>query len=144
MKLTVQRIMELIPVVTAIIQRDAPMPQKGKYRFARMHAKLMAEFAPANDRRNAMIKAYDFPQMVPNPNYLDGVPADQPREIPTGEFTLPPDKVEEFNAAWAPIAEEEVEVDIRPIPLAQIDLGDATVGSVSTAEFSILGDLVEE
>lgn len=36
MKLTVQRVMDVLPLITAIINEKRPMPQKGKYRLAQL------------------------------------------------------------------------------------------------------------
>lgn len=142
MKLKAGHVWEATQMVAQIIRAGRPMPQKGKYRLARMHAKLMPEFTIINDQRDALIRSYEFHAKVNGPST---------REDPLGqdiidspEFTVPANKLEEFSAAWAKIAEEEIEVDVQPIPLAQLDLGDDTNGSVEASELAVLGTLVEE
>lgn len=142
MKLKVQAMIDATEAVAKIINSDRPMPLKGKYRMARLHAKLFPEYTTAIQRRDAMITAYGFHPMVPPP-------ASQENPLRMGEveseaFAVPPDKTAEFTAAWAEIGSEEIEVDVEPIPLAQLDLGDAVVGSITANELITLGPLVKE
>lgn len=130
MKLTVQQVFDALPVITNIINERRPIPQKGAYRLARLHAKLLREYATISEQRDGMIKAYDTPEMV--------------HDAPTGNFTVPANKLAEFNAAWADVAKEEIEVDVQPVPLAQLDLGDDKAASINAHELVILGDLVSE
>ena len=143
MKLTVQKALDTTLTLTNIINRAPAMPIKGKYRLARMHAKLLPEFNLANAKRDELITAYGFHPMeqVPAPT------AEEPDAIelrPSDKFAVPPDKLTEFAAAWKEIAEEEIEVDVQPIPLAQLDLGDNKNGSLEAHEIIVLGDLVTE
>lgn len=145
MKLKVQHVMDALLLITAIIQEKRKLPQKGGYRLARLHAKLLPEFTTANEQRNALIKAYDFPLMVEGPrSHEDRLHMRNGPMVPSDQFTVPPDKLEEFAANWAKIAEEEIEVDCQPIPLEQLDLGPNVPGSIEAHEFAVLGDLVQE
>lgn len=149
MKLKVQHLMDATIVITSIIREDRPLPQKGKYRLARMHPKLDKEFQIVNERRNDMIKAYGHHPLVPNPAFnreaAEGVdPASIPEFIPHTEFSVPEDKLAEFQAAWEEIANEEIEVEIQPIPLEQLILSDNTDGCIGAHELIVLGDLVQE
>lgn len=134
MKLTAGRVFDVLPAITQIINEDRPMPQKGKYRLARLYSKLLPEFEVIAKQRDALIRAYDSPQMMSDNGVL----------VPTGEFTVPFDKLAEFNLSWAEIAKEEIDVDIQPIPFAHLDLGDDRNGALSAAELIALGDLVAE
>lgn len=158
MKLKVQHLMDATLVISEIIRDNRPMPQKGKYRLARMHPKLNHEFLIVNARRDELIKAYDFHPMVPNP--ANTVPDEMreteaalgniaqlvPKMVPAlDQWAVPPEKFDEFKAAWEPITQEEIEVDVEPIPLAQLCFEDPNVdGSISGHEFIVLGDLVKE
>jgi hypothetical protein len=149
--------MDATLILSQIIREDRPMPQKGKYRLARMHPKLNAEFMIINTRRDEMITAYNHHGMIPNPEnnltdeareamvaagHLDKLP---PKEIEDPQFSVPADKLAEFQAAWKEIAESEIEVDVQPLPLDQIVFpGDLDNGSITAHEFIILGDLVVE
>lgn len=148
MKLKVQQVFDATLTLSQIIRDQngvpradgttaipRPMSQKGKYRLARMHAKLLPEYTVANERRDAMIKAYDHHPMVPANDGAEGM-------VTSPEFRVPDDKLPEFNAAWGEIAEQEIELDVEPIPLAMLDLGDTTDGSIQAAELILLGDLV--
>lgn len=151
MKLKVSHLMDATLVINAITSENRPMPQKGKYRIARMSAKLTAEFEIINRKRNEMITAYNTPQLMPNPAYNEAATGtvDDPItpkfiKSPT-EFMVPADKLAEFTAAWAEIAAEEIEVNVEPIPLSQLSLeGNDKDGSITAQELTILGDLVSE
>lgn len=139
MKLKVQHLMDAVLVISQIIREQGqdlrPMPQKGRYRLARMHAKLLPEFTTINTKRDEMISAYGYHQLVAGPDDT---------QVESANFAVPADKMDEFTAAWKEIAGEEIEVDVEPIPLAQLDLGDGTDGSISANEFIVLGALVAE
>lgn len=139
MKLKVQQVFDVTLLVTQIIRENRPMPQKGKYRLSRLHAKLLPEFTTANARRDEMITAYQHHETttVPMP---DGTETTTTAE----QFSVPTDKMPEFNAAWKEIADEEIEIEIDPIPLAYLDLGDKADGSISANELVTLADLVKE
>lgn len=134
MKLKVQQVMDAVLTLSKIIRDARPMPQKGKYRLARMHAKLLPEFTTINDKRDELIKAYDHHPM----EMVDGV------ECASQNFAVPADKMAEFGANWKEIADEEIEIDVEPMPLAQLDLGDAADGSIEASELIVLGELVKD
>lgn len=147
MKLSIQHVMDATLVISQIIREDRKLPQKGKYRLARMHPKLNKEFATVNAQRDEMIIAYGFHPKVPNPAFNqpaeEGV--DVPEFIESPEYAVPADKLEEFQAKWSEFADQEIEINIEPIPLEQLCFpGDAEDGSITAHEFIILGDLVKE
>ena len=157
MKLKVQHLMDATLVISTIIREDRNLPQKGKYRLARMHPKLNKEFLLVNAQRDEMIKAYDHREMVPNPAGAipDEVRADiaasgnihqlAPKMIESPEWSVPADKIAEFMAAWQEIADQEIEVDVEPLPLDQLCFpGDLADGSIAAHEFIVLGGLVVE
>jgi hypothetical protein len=144
--------------MSQIIREDRPLPQKGKYRLARMHPKLNAEFLIINAKRDDLIKAYNHHGMIPNPaaaqindemreaivtsGHLDKLP---PKMIENPEWSVPDDKIEEFQTAWKEIADEVIEVAVEPIPLDQLCFpGDLAEGSITAHEFIVLGDLIAE
>lgn len=135
MQLKVQQVYDATLVISRIINDNRPMPQKGKYRLARMHAKLYAEYVTINERREAMIKAYDVHETVINA---------AGESVPTENFMVPAYKLEEFNAAWKIIGDEVIDVDVTPIPLGYLDLGEERDGSISSNEIITLGELVTE
>lgn len=135
MKLTAQHVFDAAPIVAQIIREQRPMPQKGSYRLARLHKALAAEYATVCERRDALIVAYDHKVKV-----KDAAGNDTDQEI----SSVPADKAAEFFAAWKEIADEEIEVNVEPIPLVYIDLGDETAGSIRANELITLGELVCE
>lgn len=139
MKLKVQHVMDAMLVVTNIINRQAPMPQRGKYLLARMHTKLLPEFKIIDERRDAMIKAYGNPQTKLETNPETGVTFEVPVE---GQWQVPKESMPEFTAAWKIIGEEEIDVEIQPIPLSAICMPDGTDGLIEASEFITLGELV--
>lgn len=122
MKLTVQQVFDATQTLATIISENRPLPQKGRYRVARMHAKLLPEFTVANDQRTAKIMAYE------NTNEA-GQPAVPDAEMPG------------FIAWWNEMASETIEVNIDPIPIDQLCI-DGQEASISFAEFAVLADLV--
>jgi hypothetical protein len=151
MKLKLQHLMDATLIISQIIREERPMPQKGKYRLARMHPKLDKEFQTINTQRNDMIKAYNFHPMIPNPAFnqpraedpLAEANTDVPEMIEHVEFSVPVDKLDEFNKHWTEFAEQEIELDIEPIPLEQLCLPDDKNGSIEANELIVLGDLVK-
>ena len=158
MKLKVQHLMDATLILAQIVQENRLMPQKGKYRIARMHAKFMPEALLIHNRRDDMIRAYDTKQVIPNPEYemlgeegrkaiidsgfIDKLP---PATIETGEYTVPEDKLPEFNAAWSEMAAQEIEIDVQPIPLDQLCFDNRDIdGGIMAQEILILGDLIAE
>ena len=136
MKLTVQKLMDATLVLAQIIRDRRPLPQKGSYRLARMHSKLLPEFTTINSKRDEIITAYNYhPVSGRNP---DG------EDVFDENFAVPAGNMDEFTAAWKEIGDEEIEVDVQPIPLSQLDLGDSVEGSISAGELITLGDLVTE
>jgi hypothetical protein len=127
--------------VAAIIRERRPMPQKGKYRIARLHAKLLPEFTALDARREDIIKAYDHHEMVSGPKTKDD-PLGQ-NEVLAEEFSVPADKLTEFSKAWAEITDEEIDVDVEPVPLDQLSF-EGVDGSIHANELIALGDLVKE
>lgn len=126
MKLTVLHVFNATPILTQIINERRTLPLKGAYRVARMHAKLVAEFQMIAQKRDALILAYGY---------------NGPDDLPPAP-QVPPDKIEEFSARWADLASEEIEIDVEPIPLSQLDLGDDEAGSITALELISLGPLV--
>lgn len=116
MMLKVQTVFDATQVLATIINENRHMPTKGKYRVARMHAKLFPEFTTANDQRSEKILSYEHRNE-----------ADQP--------SVPDDKMPEFIAWWKEVASEEIEVNVEPIPIDLLD-------NISYAEFQTLAELV--
>lgn len=126
MKLKAQTVYNATLIVAGIIREKRPLPTKGSYRLARLHAKLSPEFDVLNRKRDAMIRTIGVQDE-------DGI-----------NYTVPDEKMPEFTADWAEIAEEEIEVDVEPIPLSQLDLGPNVASSITAGELLELGDLVAD
>lgn len=139
MKLTVQQIIDVTLVVSQIIREQRPMPQRGKFRLARMHMKLLPEFNTINGQRDAMITAYGVHQTKSTTDPETGAVVTEE----TPEWIVPPEHMDEFTAAWSKISSEEIDIDLQPLVLADIDNGDAN-GSIETSELITLGELIAE
>lgn len=151
MKLKAQQVFDATLAVSQIIRDNRPMPTKAAYRLARLHAKLLPEFQTLTARRDEMIKAYDHHPMILVHDYDSNESVPKTKENPLGqrlepsaEFSVPADKLPEFNAAWKEIGDQEIEVDVEPVPLSCFDLGASMASPISASEFVILGDLVKE
>ncbi len=155
MKLKLQNLMDATLILRAIISQQRPMPLKGKYRVSRMFAKLAPEFDRINAERDDLIRSYNTHQKIRVPmskeesaavlaaNPDEGV-IDLFKEIDGPEFVVPPEKTEEFHAAMAERMSADIEIDVEPIPLAMLDLGDDVDGAIEANELQALGDLVTE
>lgn len=141
MKLKLQHLMDSTLVLTNIINERRPMPQKGKYLVARLHAKLLPEFKLIDARRDEMIKAYDQPQMKAETDAETGNVTLTPVD---GQWQVPADKMPEFTAAWKAAGQEEIDVDVQPIPLSSMSLPNGSDGAIEASELITLGDLVSD
>lgn len=121
MKLTAQQVFDAHQLLTQVILERRPMPLKGAYRLARLHAKLLPEFKVIEENRNGII--------------LD---------LAKGERAVPDDKMDEFRAQWGELAGDVIELDVQPIPLAMLDLNPDGEGCFNAQELLTLGDLVAE
>ena len=138
MLLKVSHVFQATPVVTQIINTNRQMPQKASYRLARLYAKLKPEYDIILARRNAMIEAYGHKEMLTAKDMTTGEDVQTEAE----NFSVPLDRMPEFTAAWNEVAAEEIEVDVQPIPLAQLDNGGAS--AISAGELVVLDTLVTE
>ena len=140
MLLKIGHIYQATPVLDRIISEKRPLPQKGSYRIARLYGKLKPEYDLIYKRRDAMIEAYQHKEML------------SAKDVETGEvvlteaenFSVPADKVTEFYAAWAEVANEEIEVAVEPVPLAMLSKSDSEDGAITALELLALDDLVTE
>jgi hypothetical protein len=146
-KLTADRILISLQIISSIIREKRPMPQKGKFAFARMHAALLPEFKTINEQRDEIIKAYDFHPMVPRP----AKPTDSEEDFAKGfvmelseDFAVPEDKMAEFAEKWKEIGETEITLNVEPISIKLFDLGAMTDGSIEANEILEMGDLITE
>lgn len=139
MKLTVQQVYDATLVVSQIIREQRSMPQKGKLRLARLHMKLLPEFKTIDEQRDALIKVHGNRRTKSTTDADTGVTTVED----TDEWEVPAEHMAEFNAAWKPVAEAEIEVDVQPIPLSELDGGTAN-GVIEAAELITLGDLISE
>lgn len=135
MKMKVQEVFDATLVISKIIRDARPMPTTGKFRLARMHAKLLPEFTTINTQRDELIKSFDHHTTSIN---------DVGEEVVSQEFSVPLDKMPEFTDTWKKIGDEEIGVDVEPIPLKCIDLGGMVNGSIEAHELATLGDLITE
>lgn len=129
MKLKASQVVAATTTLASIINENRPMPQKGKYRLGRMHAKLYAEWEQLEVRRKAIVEQHQ--EAVPVEGG-DGGSEPTYRVSDAGE------------AEWQEVLAEEIEVAVEPIPLSSIDMGDTVNGSISANELQALGDLVSE
>lgn len=140
MKLTLQNVYGATIVLAAIISEQRAMPQRGKYLIARLHAKLLPEFNLIDARRDELIKAYNTPKTKTETNPETG----DVTVTPVDGWQVPADKMSEFAAAWKALGDEEIEVDVQPIPLLTLSLPNGSDGAIEANELITLGDLVSD
>ena len=142
MKLTVGKVMDATIVLTTIINEKRSMPQKGKFLLARLHARLLPEYNLGNAQRDAMIKSYDT---LATEDVIDGATGEV-RQVPKmdAKWIVPLEKLEEFNTAWKTIADEEIDIDVEPVSIRQLDMCDGSNGSIEAHELITLGELVTD
>lgn len=139
MKLTAQQVFDATLTLAQIIREKRPMPQKAKWLLARMHTKLLAEFNPIAAQRDELIRSYNYHPPSLKVVGMTDAPVTVPDET---NFTVPPDKVTEFNAAWAEIGKTEIEVDVQPIALDVLCLASDANGGIEAIELQSLGGLI--
>lgn len=144
MKLKVGHIFQAAPLITRIINEGRPLPQKGNYWMARLYDRLKPEHELIVARRNAMISAYDHKALAIDGNVVEDNEENRLHARASMQPAVPDDKMPEFTAAWADIANEEIEVPVQPIPLDKLSFGDDVAGSITANEFIVLADLVAE
>lgn len=123
MKLKVSHVFDALQTLDAV--KNRPMPVKAAFRLSLMRAKIAPVFDVIAERRNALIRAYDY-------------------QDEQGTVCVPPESLAEFNAAWAEIAAEEVDIDVEPISVAAFETNERENGALTVADFAALGDLVVE
>lgn len=146
-KLTAERILIAVPIISTILRERRPMPQRGKLLFAKMHTALMPDWTKANEQRDELIKAYNFHPLIRRAaNPTDGDEAFERGYVdePSVEFGVPPEMATDFADKWKILGEEEIEVDVKPIQLKSFDLGTGSDGSVEGAEIIDMGELIVE
>lgn len=127
MKLTVAQIRDATLVVSQIIREQRPMSQRGKFRLARLHAKLLPEFTTIEAQRDALIREHG--------SLVEGE---------TDKWSVPPEHMADFGAAWKLIADEEIEVELTPVPIGDLDVPGVANGSIEAHEIIALGDLITD
>lgn len=142
MRLTGQKIFDATQVLATIINEKRPLPTKGIYRVTRMHGVLFVEFNLLNEQRTAKIVSYGYKQYVFNGRIVLPEESDEADPNIVQQDAVPDDKMPEFIDWWKELASIEVDVNIEAIPLDQLSLADDVAGSISYAEFAVLGDLV--
>ena len=116
--------------VMAVANKEREMPDKGRYRMARLAALLKSEFEASEKARYDLIKSYG-------------------KATDDGGAMVPPEKMQDYGERWLELEAVEVEVAVRAIPLSQIFMPagekDAPASNpVSVAELIGLGPLVED
>lgn len=128
MKMKAAQLLDAYITLTAIINEKRRLPQKGAYRIARMHSKLSSEAMLVDGQRNELIRKHGS-EIFGGP---DGLQL-------TG-YKVKESAEEEYRKEWMTIAEEDIELDVEPIPLEQL----GTEGTILPNEFHHLGPLVAE
>lgn len=134
MKLKIQHIMDATLLISQIIREQRPMPLRGKFQLARLHAKLVPEFNVIDQQRDALITTYNTKQ--------EKVNAETGETTELDNWVVPPEQMSDFAAKWKEIADQELDIDVAPLALADLDLGSGTNGSVEAHELIILGDFI--
>ncbi len=141
MRLTGQKIFDVTQLLARIIDAKRPLPGKGAYRVVKMHTQLLTEFNVINGQRTEKINSYGHKAWVS----ADGrIVAAEDAAMMAGvseQNVVPDDKMPEFVEWWKDIAVVESDVNIEPIPIDQLCI-DGREGSITFAEFQVLGDLV--
>jgi len=136
MKVKVGIILQAQSVLKKIIEEKRPLPTKGKYRIVRLFETLTKEADIIEGQRVVLIKQFGI------------VNSDNSWQVEARN-------VERFQAEWNKILEDEIDVNIQPIPLsyleapAQVEIvGDdgirKMIDPISLDELLFLGPLVME
>lgn len=123
MRMTAGRVFDAFHTLEAV--KNRPMPIKAAFRLNLMRTKIMPTFDVIVDRRNALIRPYDY-------------------RDEHGTVCVPPASMDEFNAAWGEIAAEEIDIDVEPISVAAFETNERENGALTVADFAALGELIVE
>lgn len=126
MNLTAEQVRQATLVISQIIREARPMPQRGKFRLARLHMKLLPEFNTIETQRDALIKIHGIPLVDPATG-----------EIVPDKWEVPPANMADFTAAYQAVADEEIGLEVTPIPIGDLD-------NIEANELIALGELVAE
>lgn len=143
MKLKVSRLYEATPVITAIVNENRRLPGKGKYRMARLFAKLAPEYNIVHQRRLEIIQAYDSHPPLLDKDSAEQKDAEDKVILDMNSWIVPPEHMAEFRKQWEEIASEEIDVEIEPVPMDQL-CADGSEGAITATEYVHLGELVRE
>lgn len=129
MKLTMGQMRSAYIAVMEIAKNGRDMPDKGKYRVARLAALLKGEFEASEKARGDLIKSYG-------------------RATEDGGALVPPEKMEDYGERWIALEGDEVDVNVRAIPFSQLFAAsgekEPPANPVSVGELIGLGPLVED
>jgi len=147
-KLTADKLLTAMTTVSTILRERRPMPQRGKFAFAKLHTALMDPFNEWSGKRDELIAAYGHKEKLRRPAIAG---QDSEEDVKRGysertstEFSVPEDKLKDFEEKWKILGEEEIELDVKPISVKLFDLGTGTDGSVEGAEIIDMGALITE
>lgn len=121
MQFTVGELMQSFRALSAILgaEENKKIPAVAAYRISRLLKRLEPEFSVAEERRVALVKEFS--------------------EEKEGKFEVPMEKVVAFSEKYAPILGEKVEVDVKPLKLADFEHCKASAGDMLA-----LDKLIEE
>ncbi len=143
MIITVQHVFDAAPILARIMNENRPLPGKGVYRIARMNRKLQTEWTLIAERYNVLVRSYNHKRPLIDGKQVEPTEENLKDPACVMQDAVPEDKMAEFQAKWAELAAEEIEVAVEPIPLDQICI-DGHEGHISFAEFTALGTLVAD
>jgi hypothetical protein len=152
MKLKTANVIQSAAILTAIINSDRPLPTKGKYRVTRMQKVLAKEAALLEEQRSNLVKKM-------GEEIFEG--EGEKRTSKGWQVSL--DKMPEFVKEWESILGSEIDVQVEPIPLSQLDTGGVVemevietaedgskkkvkkmVDPITISEIALLGDLISD
>lgn len=147
MRLKAEHVYEAMLVISQIIRDQRPMPLRGKFLLARMHSQLLSDFNVIAMQHDDTVRVCGVRRKIPDPTFngfkIDPMSQSVPM-IDGPDFIILPECRAAWEVLWRPIADELIDVNVQPIPIGALSLGDGVDGTIQANELSILGELITE
>jgi hypothetical protein len=115
-KITLENLRDASMALSKILTQ--PMAFKLSYRLLKMTKKIRAEQKDLEDARMELVKKYG-------------------KKDERGAYTVPPEKIEKFMDEFNTVLEEEISLDIPPIPQDLIEEADIKLSAVELASIEL-------
>lgn len=109
----------LFGIISQGRDKEKTIPAKASYRLSRLAHALRAEAQIIEEKRVALIHKHGAEKMK---TVGEG---EEAKEVPTGDWFVPPEKMADYLNEWNPVANEVIEVQAEPLPITVFGEGES-------------------